>query len=74
MRRLDVNYWLSLSPNQDALFDEGYISVDDGTILISDSLDEVTRFFLNINEAMRLEMDDSQQQYMEWHRRKIFKV
>lgn len=72
--RLDVNNGLLLCPNHDALFDKGYISFNDnGAILISDSLDEVTRVFLNINQAMRLEMNDSEQQYMKWHRRKIFK-
>lgn len=45
--RLDVNNGLLLCPNHDALFDKGYISFDDddGTILISDSLDAATKFF-----------------------------
>lgn len=72
--RLDVNNGLLLCPNHDALFDKGYISFDeDGTILISDSLDEVTKVFLNINETMNISMNEDQQQYMKWHRGNIFK-
>lgn len=72
--RLDVNNGLLLCPNHDALFDKGYISFDDdGTILISDSLDEVTKVFLNINETMNISISGNQQQYMEWHQVNIFK-
>ncbi|MFJ8243693.1 HNH endonuclease [Peribacillus asahii] len=71
--RLDVNNGLLLCPNHDALFDKGYISFDDdGTILISDSLDEATRVFLNINETMNIKMNEGQQEYMKWHRGDIF--
>lgn len=67
--RLDVNNGLLLCPNHDALFDKGFISFNgDGTILISDSLDEVTKVFLNINGTMKISMNDSQRQYMKWHR------
>lgn len=73
--RLDVNNGLLLCPNHDALFDKGYMSFDyDGTILISNSLDDGTRVFLNINETMKISMNESQQQYMKWHRENLFKV
>nr|WP_285845778.1 HNH endonuclease [Metabacillus idriensis] len=72
--RLDVNNGLLMCPNHDSLFDKGYISFDDeGTILISDSLDECTRVFLNINETMNTRMNESQREYMKWHRENIFK-
>ena len=68
---LIMDYYLC--PNHDALFDKGYISFDDdGTILISDSLDEATKVFLNINESMNITMNESQKQYMKWHRENIF--
>ncbi|MFB5284105.1 HNH endonuclease [Peribacillus sp. Hz7] len=72
--RLDVNNGLLLCPNHDSVFDKGYISFDDdGLILISDSLDEATKVFLNINEIMNIRMNESQRQYMKWHRENLFK-
>jgi hypothetical protein len=51
------------------LFDKGYISFyEDGAIVISDSLDEDTKVFLNVNENMNISMNERQQQYMIWHR------
>ncbi|MFD2924485.1 HNH endonuclease [Halobacillus naozhouensis] len=71
--RLDVNNGLLLCPNHDTLFDKGYVSFDkDGTIMISDSLDEATKVFLNINETMNYKMHESQQQYIKWHREYMF--
>lgn len=70
--RLDINNGLLLCPNHDALFDKGYISFgDDGRILISNSLDEVLNF-LNIHNNLRIQMNEMQRQYMEWHRECIF--
>ena len=70
-----MNNGLLLCPNHDALFDKGYISFDDdGTILISDSLDEATRVFLNINETMKISMNEDQKQYMKWHREHLFQM
>ncbi|MEW4108339.1 HNH endonuclease [Bacillus thuringiensis] len=72
--RLDVNNGLLLCPNHDALFDKGYISFDkDGSILISDSLDEATNIVLNINGIMNIRMNESQQEYIEWHRENAYK-
>ncbi|WP_244933535.1 HNH endonuclease [Neobacillus mesonae] len=71
--RLDVNNGLLLCPNHDALYDKGYISFDgDGTILISDSLYEATKFFLNINAIMKVNLSEIQKIYMEWHRKNKF--
>jgi hypothetical protein len=72
--RLDVNNGMLLCPNHDALFDKGYISFDDyGKILISDSLDQATKVFLNINENLTICMNENQKQYMKWHSENIFK-
>ncbi|SNS86611.1 EVE domain-containing protein [Bacillus sp. OK838] len=72
--RLDVNNGLLLCPNHDSLFDKGYISFDDdGMIMISDSLDDNSKMFLNINETMKIRMNESQQQYMRWHRENLYK-
>ncbi|QGQ48612.1 HNH endonuclease [Metabacillus sediminilitoris] len=72
--RLDVNNGFLLCPNHDKLFDKGYISFyEDGAIVISDSLDEATMVFLNINETMIISMNERQQLYMKWHRVNVFK-
>ncbi|WP_312471234.1 HNH endonuclease [Neobacillus sp.] len=73
--RLDVNNGLLLCPNHDALFDKGYISFDDGgKVMISDSLEEATKVFLNINETMNIWMNEGQQHYMQWHRNNVLKT
>ncbi|WP_306298946.1 HNH endonuclease [Bacillus sp. OV166] len=72
--RLDVDNGLLLCPNHDALFDKGYISFDDdGRILISECLDAGTLVFLNINQSMRIGINEGQQHYIKWHRENIFK-
>lgn len=72
--RLDVNNGLLFCPNHDSLFDKGYISFNKGgSILISDSIDEVTKVFLNTNETMWIELNEQQQKYMNWHRENIYK-
>ncbi|MGH1325475.1 HNH endonuclease [Bacillus pretiosus] len=73
--RLDVNNGLLFCPNHDALFDKGYISFNEyGRILISESLDEATKVFLNINENMKVALNKRQQKYMNWHRESIFNI
>ncbi len=71
--RLDINNGLLLCPNHDALFDKGYISFgDDGRVLISNSLDEALKIFLNIHNNLQIQMNEMQRQYMEWHRECVF--
>jgi hypothetical protein len=73
--RLDVNNGLLLCPNHDAFFDKGYISFDkDGLILISKSLEKFTKKLLNINETMKINMNEKQRQYIKWHRENKFKI
>ncbi|MGE8000249.1 HNH endonuclease [Lysinibacillus sp. NPDC093190] len=66
--RLDVNNGLLLCPNHDALFDKHLISFDlNGKIVISHSLDETARVFLNVNDALRVMLNEKQLSYMEGH-------
>ncbi|MEW9674146.1 HNH endonuclease [Ammoniphilus sp. 3BR4] len=72
--RLDLNNGLLLCPNHDALFDKGYISFnDDGTIIVSSSLDDTLKIFLNINDGQKININPIQQQYMAWHRINVFR-
>ncbi|WP_426273747.1 hypothetical protein [Exiguobacterium sp. R-17] len=60
-------------PNHDALFDKGLISFeDDSTILITSTLSEESKIFMNVNETMHLKMNMFQKNYMRWHRENIF--
>ncbi|MFP9128554.1 HNH endonuclease [Niallia sp. BSM11] len=70
--RLDVHNGLLLCPNHDALFDKMYITFDEtGNIMVKQSLDEATKILLNINERMHINMNEQQQNYMNWHREKF---
>ncbi|OCA88930.1 HNH endonuclease [Pseudobacillus wudalianchiensis] len=71
--RVDVNNGLLLCPNHDALFDKGYLTFDhEGVILLSNKLSEQSRMFLNIHKAMRIQLDEGQQLYMDYHRQYVF--
>lgn len=66
--RLDVNNGLLLCPNHDALFDKQLISFDlNGKIAISQTLDNTARVFLNINDELRVKLNEKQLSYMEGH-------
>ncbi|QKX52619.1 HNH endonuclease [Planococcus glaciei] len=70
--RLDVDNGLLLCPNHDALFDKQLISFNiEGKIVISQTLDETTRIFMNINEEMRIALTKKQLEYMEDHYNKL---
>lgn len=72
--KLDVNNGLLLCPNHDTLFDKGYISFnDDGNIIISNQLDNNDRFFMNVNENMKLSSTEGLTKYLKYHRNNIFK-
>ncbi len=71
--QLDVDNGLLLCPNHDALFDGGYISFDgNGKILISDSLKHIDKVSMNIRSDMKIELNERNEQYMDYHRREIF--
>lgn len=66
--RLDVNNGLLLCPNHDSLFDKGFISFDkEGKLLISDSLNETVRIFMNINSQLHLNNYKNKSHYINWH-------
>ena len=70
--RLDVNNGLLLCPNHDALFDKRYISfAETGKVMVKQNLDSTTKMFLNINDTMRINLNERQQNYMKWHREKF---
>ncbi|CQR46606.1 hypothetical protein BN1058_00875 [Paraliobacillus sp. PM-2] len=71
--RLDVNNGFLLCPNHDVLFDKGYISFkNNAEISISDDLDEVSKVFLDIDNKLKIQMNNIQQQYIKWHRDNVF--
>ena len=72
--RTNVNNGLLLCPGHDRVFDRGYISFDeDGKIMISSQLSADDCTFINLNEDMKIELNEEMKHYMEYHRTKIFK-
>lgn len=72
--RLDENNGLILCPNHDYLFDNGLITFDtEGIIMISDKLrcDQTKEF--NINRNLKINLSETSERYMEYHRREMFK-
>lgn len=66
--RLDVNNGLLLCPNHDALFDKKLISFNvNGEIVISKTLSEITKVFMNINNKMKINLTGKQAKYMAKH-------
>lgn len=66
--RLDENNGLLLYPNHDALFDKHLISFNlQGKIVISQTLDEVTRIFLNVHDELQVKLTEKQLRYMVGH-------
>ncbi|OHW61264.1 hypothetical protein EUAN_23880 [Andreesenia angusta] len=70
----DSDNGLLLCIGHDALFDKGYISFeDDGKILISNKINAKDYPKLNVNESIKLRVDDkNQNKYMQYHRDSIF--
>jgi hypothetical protein len=72
--KLDVDNGFLMCPNHDKLFDKGYITFDDeGNIIISDSLKENDRLFLNVNDKMYIELTEKNKMYLKFHRENVFK-
>ncbi|MGG0656916.1 HNH endonuclease [Rummeliibacillus pycnus] len=56
-----MNNGLLLCPNHDELFDKHLISFDiNGKIVISQSLNETARVFLNVNNELRVKFNEKQ--------------
>lgn len=71
--KVDVNNGLLLCPNHDKLFDGGFISFDDnGSILISPKLSERNMVFMNVNRDMKVDINEDNKNYFEYHREHIF--
>ncbi|AVK84079.1 hypothetical protein C3943_11080 [Lysinibacillus sp. B2A1] len=72
--RLDVDNGLLLCPNHNQLFDKGFISfLNNGQIVVSDSIDDNTRQFMHIQVTMKIKLTDRQKVYMQWHLENIFR-
>lgn len=70
--RLDVNNGLLLCPNHDALFDKHLISFDGlGKIVISETLNETVRVFMNLNDGMKVSLTAKQLNYMKDHLKQL---
>lgn len=72
--RVDDDNGILLCPNHDKLFDKGYISFDDdGRIMISTILNRNDSMFMNVNENMKIDINDRIRGYLEYHRKNVFK-
>ncbi len=70
--RLDVNNGILLSPTVDALFDRYLISfTDEGSIMISSSLNEKEKKILGISKDMHLNVSKGMKIYLKRHRLKL---
>ena len=72
--RIDGNNGLMLAPHIDHLFNDGYLSFkDDGTVLISDALDESVIERWNLATGMNVGVfADAQCAYLKYHRENVF--
>lgn len=72
--RLDYNNGLLLCANHDALFDRFLISFSpEGKLLISESI-KSEKELLDLSGNIKLDFNEKQQKFMEWHREKFFEV
>jgi len=73
--RLDVYNGLLLAPHLDAVFDRGFIGVeDDGAVMVSPLLPLEARQTLGIAAPLRVtSLDERHRVYLPWHRAKVFK-
>ncbi len=74
VERLDVFNGLLLAPHLDAAFDLGFITLaDDGSIILSSSLNDFAVVVLGIDKTQRVNgLTDAHQKYLKWHREKVF--
>ena len=73
--RLDVYNGLLLAPHLDAAFDAGFITVaEDGTVVISDSLQSGARSALGLDGTLNVHgLHHAHERYLPWHRTSIFR-
>lgn len=71
--KLETDNGFLLCPNHDKLFDKGYISFnDDGSILISDKIDDENKRLLNISQEIKITLTENNKKYLKYHRHNIF--
>jgi len=72
--RLDVYNGLLLAPHLDAAFDRGIITfVDDGALVVSNSLDVKARIILGLDRPLHLRsLTATHRDYLVWHRTRVF--
>lgn len=72
--KLDTENGFLLCPNHDKLFDGGWISFnDDGTIIISETLKQTEKVFMNIREDMKIVLSEKNKKYLKFHRDNVYK-
>ena len=70
--KVDIDNGFLLCPDHDALFDKRLISFDDdGKIIISDSLDEVEKKYLNVRDDMTISLTEGNKKYLKYHRKRM---
>jgi len=74
--RLDVYNGILLAPHLDAAFDRGFITVaDDGTIVVSDTLDADAGATLGLDRPLRVHgLANGHRAYLPWHRDRVFRT
>ncbi len=74
--RLDVFNGILLAPQLDAAFDRGFITLaSDGTLLISNILDNDARRLLSLDLPHRISaITKGHQTYLVWHRSKVYRI
>lgn len=75
--KVDPKNGFALTPTYDKLFDQGYITFNpDKTLKVSPWISPMNQNRLNIYDGKKinnLQLDDSREQYLEYHREHIFK-
>lgn len=75
IERLDKNNGFLLCPTHDALFDKGYITFDDeGQIILSSQMKKDEYKILNIEDTVKININNENKKYLKWHRENIFKI
>ena len=74
--RLDIFNGLLLAPHLDAVFDSGFITVDeDGTVLLSGALRSDARVSLGLDRSLKIGgLHRAHERYLPWHRSRIFRT
>jgi len=72
--RLSNMNGLLLTPNIDVVFDQGFITFDElGNMLVSKELDEKTIKAIKLPLNSSIDLTETQQMFMEYHRNNVFK-